>query len=84
MGLDWIRDGEGPGPAFARAFAKSQLGGGTVLPRQGCVFISVKDADKPWILEAAKIIQAQGFRILATSGTASYLIEKGVKAEVVK
>ena len=84
MGLDWIRDGEGPGPAFARAFAKSQLGGGTVLPRQGCVFISVKDADKPWILEAAKIIQAQGFRILATSGTASYLIENGVKAEVVK
>jgi carbamoyl-phosphate synthase, large subunit len=85
MGLDWIREGEdGAGPAFARAFAKSQLGGGAVLPKSGCVFISVKDSDKPWILEAARIIQAQGFRILATSGTAAYLSENGVKVELVK
>jgi len=84
MGLDWIRPGEGPGPAFARAFAKSQLGGGTVLPSKGCVFISVKDSDKDWILEAAQIVSAQGFRILATTGTAAYLAEKGVTVEVVK
>lgn len=84
MGLDWIRPGEGPGPAFARAFAKSQLGGGTVLPSKGCAFISVKDSDKDWILEAAQIISAQGFRILATAGTAAYLTEKGVKVETVK
>lgn len=84
MGLDWIRPGEGPGPAFARAFAKSQLGGGTVLPSKGCAFISVKDSDKDWILEAAQIISAQGFRILATAGTAAYLAEKGVKVETVK
>ena len=33
MGLDWMRAGREPlAPAFARAFAKSQLGGGTVLP----------------------------------------------------
>jgi carbamoyl-phosphate synthase large subunit len=84
MGLDWMRPGEGPGPAFARAFAKAQLGGGTVLPSKGCAFISVKDSDKAWILEAARIISAQGFRILATSGTASYLKEQGVKVELVK
>ena len=84
MGLDWIRPGEGPGPAFARAFAKSQLGGGTVLPSKGCAFISVKDADKDWILEAAQIISAQGFRILATTGTAAFLADNGVKVEVVK
>jgi carbamoyl-phosphate synthase large subunit len=84
MGLDWIRPGEGPGPAFARAFAKAQLGGGTVLPSQGCVFISVRDADKDWILEAARIIQAQGFRILATSGTGAFLESHGVKVEIVK
>ncbi|TAL38348.1 MAG: carbamoyl-phosphate synthase large subunit [Phenylobacterium sp.] len=84
MGLDWIRPGEGPGPAFARAFAKSQLGGGTVLPAKGCAFISVKDADKDWILEAAQIISAQGFRILATTGTAAFLADNGVKVEVVK
>jgi len=84
MGLDWIREGEGPGPAFARAFAKSQLGGGTVLPSKGCAFISVKDSDKEWILEPARIISAQGFRILATSGTAAYLTENGVAVELVK
>jgi carbamoyl-phosphate synthase large subunit len=83
MGLDWIRPGEGPGPAFARAFAKSQLGGGTVLPSKGCAFISVKDSDKEWILEPARIISAQGFRILATSGTAAYLTENGVAVELV-
>ena len=29
------------------AFAKSQLGGGTRLPKSGTVFVSVRDADKP-------------------------------------
>ncbi|MFN4176663.1 carbamoyl-phosphate synthase large subunit [Phenylobacterium sp.] len=84
MGLDWVRPGEGAGPAFARAFAKSQLGGGTVLPKAGCVFVSVKDADKPWIVEPVKIMLVQGFRVLATSGTADYLAEQGLKVELVK
>jgi carbamoyl-phosphate synthase large subunit len=84
MGLDWVRPGEDIGLAFARAFAKSQLGGGTVLPKKGCVFVSVKDPDKPWIVEPVKLMLAQGFRVLATSGTASYLAEQGVKVELVK
>jgi carbamoyl-phosphate synthase large subunit len=84
MGLDWVRPGEGPGPAFARAFAKSQLGGGTILPGQGCVFVSVKDADKDWILEPVRLVTAQGFRVLATSGTAAFLEGRGLKVEVVK
>jgi carbamoyl-phosphate synthase large subunit len=84
MGLDWIRPGEGPGPAFARAFAKAQLGGGTVLPASGCLFVSVKDADKDWILEPVRLMLGQGFRVLATHGTAAYLEEKGLKVELVK
>lgn len=84
MGLDWVRPGEDAGPAFARAFAKSQLGGGTVLPKTGCVFVSVKDSDKPWIVEPVKIMLAQGFRVLATSGTASFLAEQGLAVELVK
>ena len=31
---------------FGRAFAKSQLGSGTNLPLEGCVFVSVRDHDK--------------------------------------
>ncbi|MFM8939529.1 MAG: carbamoyl phosphate synthase large subunit, partial [Phenylobacterium sp.] len=84
MGLDWRREGEGPGPAFARAFAKSQLGGGTVLPASGAVFVSVKDADKPWIVEPVRLLLERGFRVLATGGTASYLADQGLAVEHVR
>jgi carbamoyl-phosphate synthase large subunit len=84
MGLDWVRPGETPAPAFARAFAKSQLGGGTILPKTGCVFVSVKDADKPWILEPVKLLLGQGFRVMATGGTATFLQGEGLKVEHVK
>ncbi|WP_029086994.1 carbamoyl-phosphate synthase large subunit [Brevundimonas aveniformis] len=85
MGLDWKRDGEADmAPAFARAFAKSQLGGGTVLPTAGCAFISVKDDDKPFILDAAKVLLAQGFSLIATGGTHAYLVEQGLEVGFVK
>ena len=84
MGLDWRREGEGPGPAFARAFAKSQLGGGTVLPASGAVFVSVKDADKPWIVEPVRLLLERGFRVLATGGTATYLADQGLAVERVR
>lgn len=84
MGLDWIREGETAAPAFARAFAKSQLGGGVKLPKTGSVFVSVRDADKPWILEAVRLLIGQGFKILATSGTGAYLTEQGLEVELVK
>jgi carbamoyl-phosphate synthase large subunit len=84
MGLDWVRPGEALGPAFARAFAKSQLGGGTILPREGCVFVSVKDADKSWIVEPVKLLAAHGFGVMATAGTAKFLKAQGVKVKFVK
>ena len=84
MGLDWIREGETNGAAFARAFAKSQLGGGVRLPKSGCVFVSVKDSDKPWIIEPVKLLLGQGFKVLATSGTADYLAEQGLEVSPVK
>ena len=85
MGLDWIREGEtSSAPAFARAFAKSQLGGGVILPKTGCVFVSVREDDKPWIVEPVRLLIAQGFKILATSGTAAYLGEQGLNVETVR
>jgi hypothetical protein len=48
------------------AFAKSQLGGGARLPKSGTVFVSVKDADKPRILEATRLLTGLGFRVMAT------------------
>ncbi|HEU4378565.1 MAG TPA: carbamoyl-phosphate synthase large subunit, partial [Hyphomicrobiaceae bacterium] len=54
---------------FAMAFAKSQLGSGTVLPRKGTVFVSVREADKAAIVDAMRDLVDLGFRILATRGT---------------
>src|SRR6266478_668275 len=66
--------------SFAIAFAKSQIGGGSRLPREGTVFISVRDADKPRILEAVRLLAALGFRVIATGGTQRYLVEQGIEA----
>ncbi|NNE22631.1 MAG: carbamoyl-phosphate synthase large subunit, partial [Rhizobiales bacterium] len=72
MGLD--RD-------YGIAFAKSQLGGGTLVPTGGTAFFSVKDKDKPRILKAAGQLHDLGFRIIATGGTQRYLAEHGVECE---
>jgi carbamoyl-phosphate synthase large subunit len=66
---------------YAVAFAKSQLGGGTKIPRSGTVFVSVKDADKPRLLPSLKMLSELGFKLIATSGTLRYLKEEGVPAE---
>jgi len=63
---------------FAFAFAKAQLGAGTVLPQAGTVFVSVKDSDKPVILPAVRTLAGMGFAIIATGGTADYLEGEGL------
>ncbi|MHC2107853.1 carbamoyl-phosphate synthase large subunit [Methylobacterium sp. CM6246] len=67
--------------SFGVAFAKSQLGSGTQVPRSGTVFVSVRDADKARILPSVKLLSELGFSILATGGTQRYLVENGVPAE---
>lgn len=84
MGLDWVREGEEMIDAFARAFAKSQLGGGTRLPTSGKVFVSVKDQDKPVIVEAIRTLLSLGFEVCGTAGTADYLAAQGVKIDTIK
>jgi carbamoyl-phosphate synthase large subunit len=69
---------------FATAFAKAQIGAGTILPKDGTVFISVKDSDKSVILPAARKISELGFTIIATGGTARYLQDQGIAVEEVK
>jgi carbamoyl-phosphate synthase large subunit len=64
---------------FGRAFAKSQIGGGTKVPTEGTVFISVRDGDKKALLEPARRLAQMGFRIVATRGTAAFLRENGVE-----
>ncbi|HSQ95010.1 MAG TPA: carbamoyl-phosphate synthase large subunit [Croceibacterium sp.] len=66
---------------FPTAYIKSQLGEGTVLPEKGVLFVSVKDSDKPQILEAVRQLIAQGFKVIATGGTQTYLTEAGLPVE---
>ncbi len=50
------------------------------LPKDGTVFVSVRDGDKPKILESLKVLRLLGFEVVATSGTQRYLAENGVDA----
>jgi carbamoyl-phosphate synthase large subunit len=68
---------------FGWAFAKSQAGAGAVLPKSGTVFISVKESDRPVVLDVVRRLRKLWFQIQATSGTAAYLREQGVDAETV-
>ncbi|MBP1852655.1 carbamoyl-phosphate synthase large subunit [Rhizobium halophytocola] len=65
---------------FALAFAKSQLGAGVELPRDGTVFVSVRDEDKTRVLEAVKVLTGCGFKVMATGGTQRFLAEQGIEA----
>ncbi|KIC23122.1 MULTISPECIES: carbamoyl-phosphate synthase large subunit [unclassified Leisingera] len=70
--------------SFARAFLKAQMGAGMVLPSSGRAFISIKDADKgKLMLEAAQILVEQGFTLVATRGTQSWLEGQGVACDLV-
>jgi len=73
----------GIGDTFAQAYAKAQSGAGVKLPVNGKVFISVKDSDKKHIVSTAKRLYAQGFELVATRGTASYLQDRGIPVQVV-
>ncbi|MBZ6378882.1 carbamoyl phosphate synthase large subunit [Pacificimonas flava] len=68
---------------FATAFAKSQMAVQTNLPQAGCVFLSLKDSDKPHMLDAARKLVDLGFSLVATSGTASYLEGQGLSVRPV-
>ena len=68
----------GTGRTFGEAYAKAQIASGVVLPRRGLAFISVRDRDKPGVVELGKMLTDRGFEIVATGGTAQALAEGGV------
>jgi carbamoyl-phosphate synthase large subunit len=65
---------------FPSAFAKAQAAAGVPLPQQGTVFISVTDSDKAGAFAVAQILHDNGFRIVATRGTAEAIERMGVPA----
>ena len=73
----------GVGETFAEAFVKSQLAAGVKLPASGKVFISVRAADKPRVVDIARALSELGFSLIATRGTAAYLTDHGLVVQPV-
>ncbi len=63
---------------FGTAFLKSQLAADNPLPREGAVFLTVNDSDKPAAAVLASRLHELGFKMYATSGTAAFLEARGV------
>ncbi len=72
MGLDYD---------VSHAIAKASLAAGTVLPKEGKVFLSIKDEDKEEGYDLAKQLIEMGFTLVATDGTCKFLKSKGLKVE---
>jgi carbamoyl-phosphate synthase large subunit len=70
-------------PNFGGAFAKSQFASNTILPSEGKIFLSIRDRDKESLPAMVKKLEALGFEVVATKGSASYLKDQGLKVEVV-
>ncbi|HEY7550519.1 MAG TPA: carbamoyl-phosphate synthase large subunit [Hyphomicrobiaceae bacterium] len=68
---------------YALAFAKSQIGAGNMLPLNGTVFVSVRDADKAGVVAPIRELAHMGFRIVATRGTKRALDAHGIPCEQV-
>ena len=68
---------------FPIAYFKAQEAAGNSLPLSGCVFVSVRDKDKPQVVDIVKRLKSLGFRVVATRGTAEYLKKNGIDVEVV-
>ena len=69
---------------FATSFAKAQIGAGNTLPTKGKVFISIAAGVKEKMIEPARRLQALGFEIVATSGTARVFKDAGLEVESIK
>ena len=66
-----------------KAYLKSQISAGQVIPKDGRIFLSVKDIDKDKLLMIAPLIIDMGFTIVATKGTQEFLNRNGIECDVI-
>lgn len=69
--------------SFEMAYAKNQISAGQKLPLNGKIFISVRDRDKPAVVDIAREFQQMGFTLFASTGTARYLSDKSIDVVVI-
>ena len=73
----------GRGDCFGEAYGKAVKGAGESIPKQGNVFVSVKDNDKKYLPDLCNKLTKLGFKIVATKGTAESLKDSGIKVKVI-
>jgi carbamoyl-phosphate synthase large subunit len=73
----------GIGKTLEEAMFKGLVAAGYKMERDGGVLLTVRDSDKPEIVEVAKKYAALGFKLYATRGTASVLTRAGLPAIVI-
>jgi len=66
---------------FGRAYVKSQIAAGQILPEKGSVFVSVRNRDRRSIIFIAKKLADLGFTLLATTGTSKVLASNGLEVK---
>jgi carbamoyl-phosphate synthase large subunit len=70
----------GQGEDYPEALMKALTSSHIKLPKQGEVFFSLRDKDKPEMLTLARELQKMGYSFSATTGTAKFLNENGISA----
>ena len=73
----------GIGKTFGEAYSKAQAAAGDPIPEKGCVFVSVRDADKSQLPELAQDLLDLGFSIFATRGSARTIADAGMDVQIV-
>jgi carbamoyl-phosphate synthase large subunit len=68
----------GVGESFGEAFLKSQYAASVKLPRQGNIFLSVRNPEHPQVAEIGVRLHDLGFKLFATRGTAKAIEDAGV------
>ena len=85
LGSEMKSTGEvmGRGDCFGEAFGKAIRGAGESIPKEGNVFVSVKDNDKKYLPDLCSKLVKLGFNIVATKGTANALEGSGIKVKII-
>ncbi len=73
----------GVGRNLSEALFKGLVAAGYKMYKNGGIFITVRDSDKPEIVEIAKKYDSLGFKLYATAGTAAALRQSGMEVTVV-
>ncbi|MCI8281696.1 MAG: carbamoyl-phosphate synthase large subunit [Lachnospiraceae bacterium] len=70
--------------SYGEAFYKAQEAVQSRLPLEGTVLLSVNDKDKGEVVEVARSLWEDGFRLVATGGTYDLITSAGIEATKVK